>query len=32
MSFFFNIFAEKTDKEIINGQRILHFSVNENPN
>ena len=32
MSFFFNIFAEKTDKEIINGQRILHFSVNDNPN
>ena len=31
MSFLFNFFAEKTDKEIINGQRILHFSVNDNP-
>ena len=31
MSYFFNFFFEKKDKEIKNGQRILHFSVNDNP-
>ena len=31
MSLFFNYFGKKTKKGIINGQRILHFNVNENP-
>ena len=31
MSFIFNFLGGKTDKELINGQRILHFSVNQNP-